>query len=256
MTPKISIVTITLNSARYLEQTITSVTNQSYKNIEYIIIDGGSTDSTLDIIERYDSKINHWTSEPDEGIADAMNKGLAIATGDYILFLHSDDYLLNNLVLEHASNSFLKVYDLYIFQVILDGKNGHKVANNRSLGWMTNFKMGCCHQGQFCSKKLYDKIGGFNTEFEIDMDYDFLLRAYRTGCSSLAINLPISVMRLIGISSKTDLPSLMKRFAEERAIHERHCPNLWMAILYQLYWPPYLAYRKARSLFNSLLNWK
>ena len=89
--PKITIVTITYNAERYLEQTITSVIEQTYTNREYIVVDGNSSDGTLDIIKKYESEIDNWISEPDNGIADAMNKGIDLATGDYILFLHSDD---------------------------------------------------------------------------------------------------------------------------------------------------------------------
>jgi len=112
-------------------------------------------------------------------------------------------------------------------------------------------KMGCCHQGQLCSSKLYNKIGVFDTSYKIDMDYDFLLRAYREGVTSLAINLPISVMRLNGVSSKTDWPSLRKRFSEELHIHKKYCIYNWMHILYCIYWKIYLPYRKIISLAKS-----
>ena len=90
---KISIITITFNSEEHLEQTIESVAAQTYPSIEYIIVDGGSTDGTLDIIKRHEEDIDRWISEPDDGIADAFNKGIALATGDFVYFLNSDDYL-------------------------------------------------------------------------------------------------------------------------------------------------------------------
>ena len=174
---KISIITIALNAERYLEQTIASVVNQTYSNREYIIVDGGSTDGTLDIIKKYESEIDNWISEPDKGIADAMNKGIDLATGDYILFLHSDDYLVNSSVLERASEYLGDRFDIFFFQVLHDIHGQNQVSRNRPLGWLTNFKMGSCHQGQLCSIKLFQRIGKFDTSFKIDMDYDFILRA-------------------------------------------------------------------------------
>jgi glycosyltransferase involved in cell wall biosynthesis len=94
--PKITIITVSRNSEQFLPETIESIINQSYANIEYIIIDGASTDSTIDIIKHYSENIDIWISEPDTGMYDAMNKGLERATGDYILVLNSDDLLMDN----------------------------------------------------------------------------------------------------------------------------------------------------------------
>ena len=96
---KITIVTVCYNSAKTIEQTICSVLNQTYKNIEYIIVDGGSTDETVDILRKYSCKIK-WISEPDDGIYDAMNKGIKMASGEYIQFIGSDDCLINYTIIE------------------------------------------------------------------------------------------------------------------------------------------------------------
>lgn len=247
---KISIITITLNAERYLEQTIASVVNQTYSNREYIIVDGGSTDGTLDIIKKYESEIDNWISEPDNGIADAMNKGIDLATGDYILFLHSDDYLVNSSVLERASEYLGDRFDIFFFQVLHDINGQNQVSSNRSLGWLTNFKMGSCHQGQLCSRKLFQRIGKFDTSFKIDMDYDLILRAYRAGASCNSVNMPLAVMRLIGISSRTDWKSLRERFDEERRVHFKNCTTIWMRLLYIFYWMMYLPYRKSLHALN------
>lgn len=247
---KISIITITLNAERYLEQTIASVVNQTYSNREYIIVDGGSTDGTLDIIKKYESEIDNWISEPDNGIADAMNKGIDLATGDYILFLHSDDYLVNSSVLERASEYLGDRFDIFFFQVLHDIHGQNQVSSNRSMGWLTNFKMGSCHQGQLCSRKLFQRIGKFDTFFKIDMDYDLILRAYRAGASCNSVNMPLAVMRLIGISSRTDWKSLRERFDEERRVHFKNCTTIWMRLLYIFYWMMYLPYRKSLHALN------
>ena len=248
--PKITIVTITYNSERYLEQTITSVIEQTYTNREYIVVDGNSSDGTLDIIKKYESEIDNWISEPDNGIADAMNKGIDLATGDYILFLHSDDYLVNSSVLERASEYLGDRFDIFFFQVLHDITGQNQVSSNRSLGWLTNFKMGSCHQGQLCSRKLFQRIGKFDTSFKIDMDYDLILRAYRAGASCNSVNMPLAVMRLIGISSRTDWKSLRERFDEERRVHFKNCTTIWMRLLYIFYWMMYLPYRKSLYILN------
>lgn len=247
---KISIITITLNAERYLEQAITSVVNQTHSNREHIIVDGGSTDGTLDIIKKYESEIDNWISEPDNGIADAMNKGIDLATGDYILFLNSDDYLVNSSVLERASEYLGDRFDIFFFQVLHDIHGQNQVSSNRSLGWLTNFKMGSCHQGQLCSRKLFQRIGKFDTSFKIDMDYDLILRAYRAGASCNSVNMPLAVMRLIGISSRTDWKNLRERFDEERRVHFKNCTTIWMRLLYIFYWMMYLPYRKSLHALN------
>ena len=103
--PLISVVTVVYNGEKTLEQTILSVVNQTYNNVEYIIIDGGSKDNTLDIIKKYEDKIDYWQSEPDKGIYDAMNKGIKLATGEFIYILGCDDFLIDKDIFEN-----IKIY--------------------------------------------------------------------------------------------------------------------------------------------------
>lgn len=251
MKPKISIITITFNSECYLEQTISSIISQTYANIEYIVVDGGSSDATLEIIHNYDSKIDKWISEPDHGIADAMNKGIKLSSGDYILFIHSDDYLINQKVIEKAVFEMTALNDIILFDIFLE-KNGNRILHSpKGLIWWTNFKTTVFHQACFCSKKLLDKIGIFDKTFQIAMDFDFFLRAYRANANFSYIKLPLSVMRLEGISSRLGWNSLQKRFSEEKQVHFKNCPNLRMKFIYKLYWGLYLPYRKIKSLINE-----
>ena len=252
MARKISIITITLNSERYLEQTISSVVDQTYGNIEYIIVDGGSTDGTLDIIRKYDAKIDRWISEPDKGIADAMNKGLSLATGDYILFLHSDDYLLNSGVLEQAAGFLTKPYDIVMYDIILERNEKKSLVSPRGLTWWINFKTGIFHQSVLCSKTLFREIGTFDTNFHIAMDYDFFLRAYRASMRTKRIEIPLTLMRLVGISSNTDWPGLKQRLLEEHRVHVKNCPTLWMRLMYKIYWLAYLPYKKTCCTIKSI----
>jgi glycosyltransferase len=112
---KASIITVTFNSQDTIKSTIESVINQTYNNIEYIIIDGGSTDATIDIIKRYESKIAKWISEKDEGIYDALNKGLRFATGDLVGFLHSDDIYENKNIISQIVNVFNKTNNEIVY---------------------------------------------------------------------------------------------------------------------------------------------
>ncbi len=247
--PKISVITVCYNSEKYIEHTITSVVTQTYDNVEYIIIDGGSSDGTLDIIKKYDAYIDRWISEPDDGIAHAMNKGIDLSTGDYILFLHSDDYLLNSEVLEKSSHYLHPPYDIVFFDIILED-NGHKrFFTPRGFNWWMNFKTGIFHQSSLCSRKLFEKIGTFNTSLKIAMDYEFFLRAYKAEIKTKYVNMVLAVMRLVGVSSRRQWPDLKHRFHEERRIHFLHCSDLTMRLIYQIYWALYLPYRRFLSGF-------
>jgi len=252
MALKFSIITITLNSEHHLEQTIISITSQSYNKYEYIIVDGGSTDHTLDIIQKHEQKIDHWISEPDNGIADAMNKGLSLATGDYILFLHSDDYLLNTNVLKEVASYLTKPYDIVMFNIFLERNGKRYLATPRGLTWWTNFKTGIFHQSVFCSRELFLKIGPFDTQFRIVMDYDFFLRAYKANIKTKHVDIPTTLMRLTGISSQQNWPDLKERFYEERKVHEKNCTNRWMRLCYFIYWKLYLTYRRGLNFGKSI----
>ena len=244
--PTISIITIVFNGEQFIEQTILSVIEQTYRNIEYIIVDGGSTDRTLDIIKKYERHIARWTSKPDEGISDAMNKGLDLATGQYIFYLHADDYLcspetIEKFVLEICDRKS----DISTFAVLY----GHppdnlKKMQPRGYGCWLNFKTGFLHQGTFCKREVFNKIGAFDNQFKIAMDYDFFLRAYRENISCQKGNAVVSVMRDTGKSSRQDWPSLAARFAEERLVHKKNSP-IWF-VVYPPYWFAYTLYRLLR----------
>ena len=251
---KFTIITVSLNSEKYIENTILSVARQTYKNIEHIIIDGGSTDSTIDILSKYDSCLSYWASEPDHGIADAMNKGIIKATGDYILFINSDDYLFNEDTLKQISILLSERLDLYIFKVLFIYPNNKKIIKlNKDLSFLTNLKMGSCHQGHVVSRELFQKYGVFDDSFKIALDYDFLLRIYRKDIKSKSIGLVISCMRKIGVSSKDDWPSLKERFMEERRVHKKYCKNIWWKLFYSSYWCLYLIYRKIKYLIYKFV---
>ena len=239
--PLITVITVVYNGYIHLEQTIQSVVNQTYSNIEYIIIDGGSTDVTLDIIHKYQNKIDYWISEPDNGIADAMNKGLSFSTGDYILFMNADDYLINNDCLKNAVEQ-VNNSDIILFN-ILYGVNLKELSPRGFNFWM-NFKTGVFHQAVLCHRNVFNMIGGFDTDFIIVLDYDFFLRAYRSGVTVHKNPSVLSVMRDTGISSRKDVKSVLQRFAEERMVHKKNCLGIMMSWLYKVYWFLYIGYKK------------
>jgi len=248
--PLISIITITLNAETYLGQTIQSVLNQTCKNIEYIIVDGGSTDGTLGVIEKYKNEIAHIISEKDEGIADAMNKGAALAQGDYIIFLHADDYFAHDNAIEAVVEKMDRTADIVACNIQYGVRQS--TCKPRGFNFWFNFKQGIYHQGIVCRRDLIEKLNGFDTQFRIAMDYDFFLRAYRRGAKLIKVPAVLSVMRDTGISSRQDWQSLKVRFNEERRVHEKNCGASSMRILYKLYWFLYLPYRKVSSFVKKL----
>lgn len=178
---KISIITVCYNSEKTIENTILSVINQDYENIEYIVIDGNSTDNTLKIINKYKDKINRIVSENDNGIYDAMNKGIRLCNGEIIGFLNSDDYYANNDIINKIVNKFgenspdavygdLEYIHSKTYEVIRYWKSGEYKNNLMNSGWMPP------HPAFFIKKKIIDKYGSFNLDYSISADYELMLR--------------------------------------------------------------------------------
>ena len=163
--PIISIITVSFNAEKTIESTILSVINQTYPNIEYIIIDGGSTDNTIEIIKKYEHRISYWTSEPDKGIYDAMNKGVKIATGKWINFMNSGDTFYNNNII---SRIFNKIDDYNQYSAIYGDtefifSNKNKIVTRKATKLYKI--MPSCHQSIFClSEKL--KMHNFNLKYK------------------------------------------------------------------------------------------
>ncbi|MBE8727760.1 glycosyltransferase family 2 protein [Flavobacterium hungaricum] len=199
---KISIVTVVYNGMRYLEKTILSVINQTYSNIEYIIVDGGSTDGTLDIIEKYKSKIDIAISEPDKGLSDAMNKGARLATGDWILYLHADDTFTDNqsvekLIKASILNSATSWVTGYLrFQNSSDEIFRKDSYHNISWNGMI-IRNVIRHQSTMVRLKNFMDIQ-FNQKYKYAMDYDFFLRLWKKYGDPIVINEYIADFRLDG----------------------------------------------------------
>ena len=194
--PLISVITVVFNGEKTLEQTIQSVVNQTYENVEYIILDGASIDNTVNIIKKYESKIDYWQSEPDKGIYDAMNKGLELATGDFLLFLGADDVLLNSDVLKDFSSIISsRNYSYCYYGNVIRSQN-----MNRYDGKFSKFKIiqkNICQQAIFYSRNIY-KTYRFNLKYKYLADYEYNIRVFSY---MKYIDIDISLYNDNGISS-------------------------------------------------------
>lgn len=182
---KISIITVCFNSEKTIEKTIQSVISQTYQDIEYIIIDGKSTDKTLGIAEKYRSHITQLISESDGGVYEAMNKGLQIATGEVICFLNSDDIYASKRTLEYVANTFIsKKIDAFFGGIsFFHGHNPSKIYRTYRYDQfnLKKFTYGFmpAHPATFIKKTLADANGKFDIRYRIAGDYDYLLRMFK-----------------------------------------------------------------------------
>ncbi|MGX5173625.1 glycosyltransferase family 2 protein [Aliikangiella sp. IMCC44653] len=248
--PTISIVTACFNAEKSIKNCLLSIQSQSFDDYEHIVIDGNSTDSTLKVIEEHAGSNCRVISEKDDGIADAMNKGIKAARGDFIIFIHADDLLLNSNSLQIVAQALDNQTDIACFDVIFGKAHRLLKANNLKFYW--NFKIPGCHQGMLFRRSLFDSVGLFKCEFKLAMDYELILRAIRAGYSIRVVNTPIAYMGDEGISSRVDWSSLRKRFAEERKIHKIYASSKKLRLLYTIYWPLYLGYRKVVYWLKSI----
>lgn len=201
---KVSILTVTFNSEKYLEDTLVSIFSQSYPDIESIVIDGKSTDGTLSILQKYQNKIT-YISEPDTGIYDAMNKGIELATGDIIGILNSDDVLFDNEIINKVVHSFSSDVDCVYGNVIFVNEFNKLVRNYSSANFnLKDFEFGHMppHPSFYVRKEAFQKFGNYNTTFKISADYDLLLRfLYIHKLRSKYLDFILVKMRDGGISS-------------------------------------------------------
>ena len=219
---KISIITVTYNSAQTLEQTILSILSQDYPNLEYIIVDGKSTDDTLTVIEKYRDKISHFISEKDEGLYHAINKGINLATGDIIGILHADDFYTKYDVLTGIAETFKineadAVYaDLYYVdknntdKIIRTWKSGSFSPNKFLWGWMPP------HPTFFVKKDIYNKYGVFNTTLRSAADYEIMLRLLYKNKIKTAYLPEFIVKMRVGGQSNASIKNRVKANNEDR----------------------------------------
>ena len=210
---KLSIITINRNNSLGLRKTIESVVSQTFNDFEYIVVDGDSTDDSVEIIKSYSDKITYWVSEPDSGIYNAMNKGIKKAIGEYLLFLNSGDFLISNDVLR----------EVFFYNCIADILCARcNVSDNGKVVWTSNppekitfgtlYNEGLAHQSTFIAKTLFDKYGMYDESFRYNADIEFW---YRTIINNNATTQRIDVIttdyNLDGISTTQSSTELYKK---------------------------------------------
>jgi glycosyltransferase involved in cell wall biosynthesis len=230
----ISVITVNKNNAAGLEKTISSVTNQSFSGFEFIVIDGNSSDTSKEIITLYKGKINYWVSEPDAGIYQAMNKGIAAAKGKFLLFLNSGDTLLDAHVLSKVSKE-LNDTDIVTGDLVIREKNGNctiEVSPDAPDVYHMMFSS-IWHPAAFIQKKLFNKIGYYREDFKIAGDYDFFVRAIVKNKSTFK-HLPIPIALFESDGASNDPKNFNLMFAERRRVQENEFTATELKTMYRL----------------------
>jgi glycosyltransferase involved in cell wall biosynthesis len=215
--PKFSIITVTYNAAKVLEDTIQSIVTQTYKNTEYIIVDGGSTDGTLDIIQKYKEHIHTVVSEPDNGLYDAMNKGIKLATGDYICFLNAGDGLHEDDTLQQMVHSITgtELPDVLYGETEIVDSEGHflhmrRLSAPKKLTWKS-FKKGMlvCHQAFFARR---DRVEPYDLQYRFSADFDWCIRIMKK--AKVLHNTHLTIIDYLneGMTTQNQKASLKERF--------------------------------------------
>lgn len=212
--PVISIITVVYNSEKLLEPTIQSIISQTYPHIEYIIVDGASKDRTLDIVRSYEKQISKWISEKDKGIYDAMNKGLAMATGDYVLFMNSGDVLFANDTIEKVFAS-AKDADVYYGETEIVNEAGESQGDRRltppeDLTWKS-LKLGMCvsHQSFIPKRELCTP---YDLQYKISSDVDWVIKVLKKSKKIVHTHIYISKFLAGGASRQKTMTALKERF--------------------------------------------
>ncbi|MDF1884415.1 glycosyltransferase [Sulfurimonas sp. SAG-AH-194-C21] len=218
---KISVITAVYNNQNTIEDALNSVLSQTHDDVEYIVIDGNSSDDTLNIIKKYEDKIDVLVSEPDSGIYDALNKGIDKASGDIVCFLHSDDIYANEHVLtkvnallenSHADSVYgdlVYVKKTNIDKVVRFWKSGEFSEKKLKRGWMPP------HPTFFVKREIYTRYGGFDTSFTIAADYDTVLRFLGVQKISTAYLPEVLIKMRLGGESNKSLSNLKKKTLED-----------------------------------------
>ncbi|EJC6734997.1 glycosyltransferase family 2 protein [Vibrio vulnificus] len=232
---KVSIITVCYNSAKTIKDTIESVKHQAYSDIEYIVIDGGSTDNTLDILKAYSDSIDVLVSEKDKGLYDAMNKGLKRATGDLIGILNSDDILAESHTIERVVSKAENVDGVYGDVGFYDATLTKKSRHYSSKGFhKAKFSRGFmpAHPSCYLKKSLIEQVGLYSLDFKIAADFDFLVRAFAVPNSSFCY-LPEEIvkMREGGISTSGFSANILLNKEIIQSCKNNGLPCSWLSVL-------------------------
>lgn len=245
--PKVSIITVVYNAADALRKTIESVAALKYQHLEYIIVDGGSDDGTRGVIEKNYLHVTQWVSEPDSGIYDAMNKGLAMTTGEYVWFLNAGDTIFDSYILQNIFGGKEQYADIYYGETVVVSPSGKTLGlrrkrPSRKLRW-TSFKFGMtvCHQSILVRRAVCVK---YDLGYRYSADFDWVIRILKQEVSVYNTRRIISVFELGGATTKNHLKSLKERWA----IMRKHY-GLLSTILSHIYFVSniFSGYRKIRK---------
>ena len=217
---KVSVITVCFNSASTIEATLRSVNKQTWPDVEHIIIDGGSSDKTLEIVSSYGDRVSYVVSEPDKGIYDAMNKGVRAAGGHIIYFLNSDDQLCDSHVIEDVVKYFCKNPESRLVY-------GDVIYRDGNRNWLCRFEHitkkniiheHLCHQAVFAHRDLFYTVGLFDLQYPINADYDWLLRVFYSGVQTRYVNRKIAIFDATG----RHMDDIHRLRSERRKVRIKH----------------------------------
>lgn len=226
---KVSIITISYNNAKGLLRTIESVVAQTYTDYEYIVIDGGSTDGSKQIIESFSDKITYWVSEPDKGVYHAMNKGIAVAKGEYLHFLNSGDSYTREDVLQKTFSTKYEEPLLRGIQICDYGTHQIRWENlgNREVTLYDMFVNTMLHQATFIRRDMFDKYGVYDESLKIVSDWKFFLQTILGGEKTIFLGLDIVIFEMEGISTSKEHGE--KHLEERRQVIKELMPHNMLA---------------------------
>lgn len=193
-----SVITINYNNLEGLKKTIDSVVSQDYRGFEWVVVDGGSTDGSKELIEEYAEYFSYWVSEPDSGIYDAMNKGLHVIKGDYCIFMNSGDAFKDKEVLDRVSKMDIKPE---IIAGSVQETNGRLITPPPMLAFRFLYNNNIPHQAEFIRKDLFDKLGVYSTDLKILSDYEFNIKASLKSVSYCVVPNTIAIVEEGGVST-------------------------------------------------------
>ncbi|WP_158796533.1 glycosyltransferase family 2 protein [Pedobacter sp. L105] len=267
MNDKVSIITINYNNKTGLQKTINSVFEQSSTNFEFIVVDGNSTDGSKELLALHSDQFTKWVSEPDSGIYNAMNKGISLSTGDYLLFLNSGDYLAGKDVIEKVIGMIDGSYGIYYGDIIFEElKQKKKVVFPEQLTFNFFFAANLSHQASFIKRKLFDELFYYNEKFKIASDWEFFIYAickqnvpYKhlpllttiydgTGLSSNAVNYEVMYQER-RISLQKYFPAFVEDYTQISQFQDRRVKQLLFIKKHSVAWKVLKALIKGILLF-------
>lgn len=218
--PLISVITVTFNAAKTIPSMLTSLRSQTWQDFEYVVIDGGSTDGSLAILDENSDLVDVRVSEKDQGIYDAMNKGVSLAQGEYLFFLNADDCFADERVLADVVTTLLAAPETDILYGNAIAWDEQHRARHR-FGWVNKHNIGfgnLCHQATFARRSLFERIGAFNLDFRIVADLDWFVRAFRAGAKGGYLDRDICLFYAGGAHAR----SLVKLQNEKRKMQQQY----------------------------------